>query len=193
MKKLLNLAWGFSSIDTSWKNKSPIISTGTFRVVIKFSKTFLQIQSLFIVRNQQQMISDFRGTGLREKKLLNFKRTSKIFTQNTKAISNCISLLTLSSVFSQLVDTNLLAPRETLGLQCICRAQLIIHTIYLHWHLPCYYVTSLLKYCRGQLRINSGIYCIKVLLSIFNFSVKKLSSLESSFAILILVEKRKLL
>ena len=55
----------------------------------------------------------------------------------------------LRSFFVQSSDTNLLVPRGTLGLQCICRAQLIIQTTHLHCRLPCNYVTSLLAYCRG--------------------------------------------
>ena len=38
------------------------------------------------------MIFDFLGIGLMEKNMLNFKRSSKTFTQNTKAISNYIYL-----------------------------------------------------------------------------------------------------
>ena len=55
----------------------------------------------------------------------------------------------LSSVSIQPFDTNLLAQRGTLRLQCICRAQLIIHTTHLPCRLPCNYVTSLSAYCRG--------------------------------------------
>ena len=56
MKKLLNLQSSFPSIDTSWKDKTPIISTETVRMVKNLSKTFLQNQSYFIVSNQKQMI-----------------------------------------------------------------------------------------------------------------------------------------
>ena len=45
----------------------------------------------------------------------------------------------MSSVSIQPFHTNWLAPTGTLGLQCICRAQLIIHTTDLPWnwkHLP---------------------------------------------------------
>ena len=92
MKKLLNLQSGFSSIDTSWKDKTPIISTETVRTVANLSKTFLQIQSVFIVSNQRQIIFVLRRLWSREKKLLIFKRSSKTFTRNIKAISNSVAL-----------------------------------------------------------------------------------------------------
>ena len=62
-------------------------------MVINLSKTFLETQSFFIVSNQKQMIFVLTGTGSRERKLLNFKTSSKTFTENTKAISNYIYLL----------------------------------------------------------------------------------------------------
>ena len=89
-KKLSNLESSFLIIDTSWKNKTLIISTQTFRMVTNLSKTFLQTQSFFIVWNQKQMLFVLAKTGSRERKLLNFKRSSKSFTQNTKPISNYI-------------------------------------------------------------------------------------------------------
>ena len=88
VKKLSNLESSFLIIDTSWKNKTPIISTKTFRMVINLSKKFFQTQSFFIVGNEKQMIFLLGKTGSRERKLLNFKRSSKTFTQDTKAISN---------------------------------------------------------------------------------------------------------
>ena len=87
----------------------------------------------------------------------------------------------LWSLFVQSSDTNLLAPRGTLGFQCICKAQLIIQTTHLHCPFPCNYIKSLLAYCRGQLRINRYIYCIKVQLRYFNSSVNKLLNLQTSF------------
>ena len=90
---------------------------------------------------------------------------------------------TVSSVSIQPFDTNWLAPRGTLGLQCISRTQLIIHTTHRPCCLPCNYVTSLLVYCRGYLRINRCTHLIKVFLCIFNYS-GKLSKLESSFSII---------
>ena len=68
------------------KKKAAIISTETFRMVINLSKTFLETQSFFNVSNQKQIIFVLSGTGSRERKLLNFKTSSKIFTQDTKAI-----------------------------------------------------------------------------------------------------------
>ena len=57
-------------------------------MVINLSKNFLQTHSIFIVSNEKQMIFLLGKTGSRERKLLNFKRSSKTFTQDTKAISN---------------------------------------------------------------------------------------------------------
>ena len=93
VEKFSNLESSFSIIYTSWKNKTFIISTQTFRAVILLSKTFLQTQSFFIVWNQKQMIFILGKTGWRKRKLLNFKRSRKTFTQDTKAISNYIYLL----------------------------------------------------------------------------------------------------
>ena len=75
------------------EKKTAIILTETFRMVINLSKTFLETQSFFIVSNQKQMIFVLTGTGSRERKLLNFKTSSKTFTEDTKAISNYIYLL----------------------------------------------------------------------------------------------------
>ena len=76
-----------------------------------------------------------------------------------------------------------MAPRETFRLQCSCTTQLLIHTTHLPCSLPCNYVTGLLAYCRWYIRINRHTYCIELLLSIFNSSVKKLPNLEWSFLI----------
>ena len=62
-------------------------------MVINVSKTFLETQSFFIVSNQTQMIFVLRGTGSRERKLLDFRTSGKTFPQDTKAISNYIYLL----------------------------------------------------------------------------------------------------
>ena len=112
MKKLLNLQSSFSNIDTSWTDKTPIISTETDRMVTNLSKIFLQIQLIFIVSNQKQMIFVFRRTWSLEKKLLIYKSSSNNFPQNKKAISNYIYLLQLSvisfhsSLWYQLIGTN---------------------------------------------------------------------------------------
>ena len=145
MKNLLNLEWS----DT-WKNKTCMISRETFRIVINLSKTFLQIQSIFIVSNQKQMIFVLRRPWSSEKKLLISKGLAKLSPRTQKLYQiTYIFCNTLSSVSIQPFYTNWLAPRGTLGLQCICRAQLIIQTTHLHCRLPCDYVTSLLAYCRG--------------------------------------------
>ena len=57
VKKLSNLESSFLNSDTSWKNKTPTISTKTLRMKIYLSRTFLQTQSFFVVWNQKQMIS----------------------------------------------------------------------------------------------------------------------------------------
>ena len=142
VKKLSNLEWSFLIIDSSWKNKTSIISTRTFRMVINLSKNCLQTQSFFIVWNKKQMIFLVVKTGCRERKLLNFKRSSKTFTEDTKPIS-------MSSVSIQPFYTNWLAPTGNFGLQWICWVHLFIETILLHCCLPSNYVTSLLAYCRG--------------------------------------------
>ena len=90
----------------------------------------------------------------------------------------------MQSISIQLFDTNWLALRETLRIQCICRAKLLIDTTHLPCCLPCSYVTSPLAYSRQQKRINRYTYCIKLFLSIFNSTTKKLSNLESSFLII---------
>ena len=75
------------------KSKAAIISTGTFRMMINLSTTFLETHSFFIVSNQKQMMFVLRGTGSRKKNLLNFKTSGKAFTQDAKVISNYIYLL----------------------------------------------------------------------------------------------------
>ena len=90
VEKSSTLESSFSNINTSWKKRSHIISTEIFRMVINLSKTFIQSQSFFTFWNQKQIIFILGGTGFRDRKLLKLKRSSKIFTQDTKAISNCI-------------------------------------------------------------------------------------------------------
>ena len=87
------MEWSFANTDYTWKNKTGRISTETFGIVINFSKTFLQIQSFFIVWNQKKNYFHLSKNRIAEKRLLNLKWSSKIFTQDTKAISNLIYLL----------------------------------------------------------------------------------------------------
>ena len=163
MKKCWKIESSISNSDTSWKNSTPIISTGTLRVVIYLWKSFLQTQSFFIVWNQKQMIFVLEKTGSKDRKLLNLKGLANFLPTIQKLYQIPYILCNpLWSLFVQSSDTNLMAPRGTLGLQCICRAQLIIQTTHLHCHLPCNYVTNLLPYCTGKLKINRSIYCIKV-------------------------------
>ena len=150
MKKLLNLEWSFSNIDNTWENKPCMISTETFRIMINLSKTFLQTQSFFIVWNHKQMIFLLGKTESRKRSCL----TSKGLPKPLPRIQNLYQITyilcnTVSSISIQPFDTKRLAQRGTLGLQCIRRAQLLIHTTHLPCSLPCNYVTSHLAYCRG--------------------------------------------
>ena len=56
VKKLSNLDSSFLNSGTSWKNKTPTISTKTLRIMIYLSKDFLQIQSSFNAWNKKQII-----------------------------------------------------------------------------------------------------------------------------------------
>ena len=131
------------------------------------------------------MIFILGKTGSRERKFLSFKKSSKTFTQDATVIKLRTSSVTLCHLFQfKPLFLNDWHQRGTPGLQCIHRVQLRIHTTHLPCSLPCNYVTSLLAYCRGYIRINKYRYCIKLLLSISNSSVKKLPNLKSSFLII---------
>ena len=135
VEKLSNLESSFSIIDTSWKNKAPLISTNTFRMVIYLSKTFLETQSFFIVWNEKQIIFAFLGTGSQKGSCLTAKGLAKRLPRIQKLYQiKYIFCNTVSSVSIPPFDTNWLAPRGTLGLQCIWRAQPIIHTTHLPWN-----------------------------------------------------------
>ena len=150
VKKLLNLEWSFSIIDSSWKNKTSTISTKTFRMVINISKKIFKLNhfSLFEIKNKYFLSSEKQDQ--RKGSCLTSNSLAKILLRMQKLyqITN-IFCNTLSSVSIHPVYTNWLAPRETLGLQWICRAQLIIHTTHLPCCLPWNYVTSPLSYSRG--------------------------------------------
>ena len=150
IKKLSNFKSSFSNSDTSRKKEHPTISTKTLRMKIHLSKTFLQTQSLFIVWNQKETIFFLGKTGSRERKLLTLKGLARLLPriQNLYQISY-ILWNPLWYLLVQSSDTNLLAAKETLGLRCICRNQLVIQTTHLNCHLACDYVTSFLAYCRG--------------------------------------------
>ena len=107
VKKLSNLQSSFLNSDTSWQNKTLTISTQTFRMVTNVSKTFPQTQSFFIVWNQKQMISVLEKAGSRDRKFLNFKRSTKT-TQGYKSyIKFHLSSVTLCdlSLFNPLIPT----------------------------------------------------------------------------------------
>ena len=108
LKKLSNLESSFWNSDTTWRNKTPIISTKTLRMVIYLSKNFHQTQSFFIVWNQKQIILVLGKTGSRERKLLDFKKSSKTFTQDTKPISSYIYILQHCHLFhfNHLIQTD---------------------------------------------------------------------------------------
>ena len=143
MKKIVTLRSSFPSVDTSWKDKTPIISTETVRMVTNLSKTFLQIQSIFIVSNQKDHDLAKRSS-LYSKVLAKLSpRTQKLY-QITYIFCN-----PLWSLFIHTFDTNLLAQRGTLGLQRISRAQLFIQAIRLHCCLLWNYVRSLLGRSKG--------------------------------------------
>ena len=146
------------------KKKTPTISTETFRMVISLSKNFLQTQSFSIVWNQKKYFSSSE----KQDKGKGSPLTSKGLAKHLPRIQNLYQITyifcnTVQSISIQPFDTNWLAPRETLGLQCICRAQLLIHTTHLPCSLPCNYVTSLLASSRWYIRINRYTYCIQLL------------------------------
>ena len=162
VKKLLNLEWSLSIIYSSWKNKTPRISSEILWMVINLSNNFLQNPLFFIVWNQKQILFILRKIGSREIKLLNFKRSSKRFPRIQKPYQvPYIFCNTLSSASIQPFYASRLPPTETVGLQWICRAQLFIDTTHLPFWLPWNYVTSPLTYSRGQLRINRGITVLR--------------------------------
>ena len=143
MKKIVTLRSSLPSVDTSWKDKTPIISTETVRMVTNLSKTFLQIQSIFIVSNQ-------KDHDLAKRSSLYSKVLAKLSPRTQKLYQiTCIFCNPMWSPFIHPFYTNWLAPTETIGLQWICRAQLFIQKIRLHCCLPWNYITSLLTYSRG--------------------------------------------
>ena len=119
----------------------------TFRMVTNLSKNFVQTQSFFIVWNEIQMLFLIGETGSRERKSLNFKKSTKTFTQDTKDISNYIYLLCHSVICFHSTRLYWFSPKGTLGLQRISKAQLIIQMAHLHCHLPlnCYNPLGILQ------------------------------------------------
>ena len=127
VKKLSNLEWSFLNSDTSWKNKTLTISTKTLRIMIDLSKKFFQIQSFFIVWNKKQIIFVLGQQDKGKGNWLTSKGLAKLLPRIQKLYQIPYILCTpLWSLFVQSSGTNLLASRGFLGLQCICRAQLII-------------------------------------------------------------------
>ena len=120
--------------------------TETFRMLINLTNTFLQTQSFFIDWNQKKWFSTYKqnrwkGSCLTSKGLAKLlPRIQKLY-QITYIVCNTVSSVSIQPFYS-----NWLVPWGTLVLQCICRAQLIIHTTHLPCCLPCKYVTRLLVY-----------------------------------------------
>ena len=81
MKKLPNLESSFLINGTSWKNKTLILSTKTFKMMINLSQVFLQTQLFFIVWNQKQ---------IKGKEATKLQKVEQKFDGNTKATSNYI-------------------------------------------------------------------------------------------------------
>ena len=75
------------------EKKPSIISTEKFSMVISLSKIFFKLNNYSQFKIKNKTIFVLAGTGRTERKLLNFKRSSKTFTQDKKAISNGIYLL----------------------------------------------------------------------------------------------------
>ena len=133
-----------------------------------FQKLFFKFNHFTLFEIKNKWFSSYKnqnqGTGSR----LTSKGLVKLFLRIQKLYQIPYLLCNpLWSLFVQSSDTNLLVPRGTLGLQCICRAQLFIQMTHLHCRLPCNYIKILLAYCRGQKRITTYIYCIKLQLRYF--------------------------
>ena len=151
--------------------------------MINFSKTFLQIQPFFIVWNQKKNYFHLSKNRIAEKRLLNLKWCSKIFTQDTKAISNLIYLLQHciiylnSTLWYQLIGTKR-NPWVTVYLQSPTSYSHNTSTLLLSFQL-CYRPLGIFQTVNKK----RYTYWIKLLLNIFNSSVKKHSNLESSLLI----------
>ena len=99
MKKLSNLEWSFSNIDNTWKNKTCVLLTKRFRIVINLSKTCLQIQSFFIVWNQKQMVFVLGETGSGKRSCLKSKVLARLFLGYKTYIKLHISSVTVWHLF----------------------------------------------------------------------------------------------
>ena len=150
MKKLLHLQWSFSSIDSSWKDKTPMMLTERVRMVTNVSKTFLQIKSFFIISNKKQMIFVLRRPWSSKKKLVIFKRSSKTFTENTKAISNYIYLLWPSAIsFHPSLWYQLIGTKRNPWVAKNLQSPFLNLAIPLHCFLLWNYIRSLLAHSGG--------------------------------------------
>ena len=108
VKKLSNLESSFLNSDTSWKPKTPTISTKTLTMKIYFSITFLQTQSFFIVWNQKQMIFVLEKNRIMGEEIASLQKIRQNFYPGFKSyIKFHISSVTLCdlSLFNILIPT----------------------------------------------------------------------------------------
>ena len=117
MKELLNLEWSFSNIDNTWTNKTCIISTEIFRVVINLAKTFLQTHHFSSFEIKNKWFSSEKKQHQEEGSCLTLKGVGKLLHRIQKPYQiTYIFCKTLLSVSIQPSYTNLLATRGTPGL-----------------------------------------------------------------------------
>ena len=111
MKKLLNLDSGFSSIVTSWKDKTPIILTETVRMMKNLSKS-----SSFQIKNKK--FSSYEDQDRGKRYCLYSKDLTKLLPRIQKLYQIPYILWNpLWSVFVQSSDSNLLTTRG--GNSCV--------------------------------------------------------------------------
>ena len=150
VKKLSNLDSSFLITDTSWKKNLLKYQPKCLEWWETFQKLFFKLNhfSLFQIKSKcsssQEKQDRGKGSGLTSKGLAKLLPRIQNLYQITYILCNIVL-----SIWNQPFGTKWLAPRGTLGLQCIRRAQLLIHTTHLHCSVPWNYVTSLLAYWRG--------------------------------------------
>ena len=139
-KKFSNLESSFLINDTSWKNKTLIISTQTFRMVTNLSKTFLQTQSFFIVWNQKQ---------IKGKEVTKLQKVEQKFYPEYKSyIKLHIAAVILHHLFSLNPLISTYCHQEQPLDPSVFAEPNYLFTQHLPCSLPCDYVTSLLSYSR---------------------------------------------
>ena len=129
MKKLPNLESSFLINDTSWKNKTLILSTKTFKMMISLSKVFLQTQSFFIVWNEKQ---------IKGKEVTKLQKVQQKFHPEYKSY---IKLHIAAVILHHLFSLNLLIPtycdqEEPLGPSVFAEPKILfLQHIYIAPHL----------------------------------------------------------